>query len=201
MVRREVDETMVNKYKRMVMGIATAVLLCFIYPATASAHSQLESSVPEDGQTVEESLDTITIHFSGGIEAASTMSLIKDNEEEIALEIEVDGSTLTARVEQPLANGEYEAMYTILSEDTHPVEGAFSFTVATEEESTIEEKPDQTEAPPVEEEQEEAVEAPDQQASDANTESAGLGIGWIIALVAIAGILSGVVMRLVKRKS
>ncbi|MDQ0207461.1 copper resistance CopC family protein [Alkalicoccobacillus murimartini] len=186
--------------KRSLLAALLAIVLLWAFmPTVVSAHSQLESSSPEDGQTLEESIDSVVLEFSAGIESASTITILNEAEEEIPVDINVNASSLDAQTEAPLPNGEYRIVYTILSEDSHPVEGEISFVVNAEEpeESASEEADsDQTEVPPVEEEQEEPVEAPD---TDVETESSGFSFIWIVVVVAAIGLIAGVAGRMAKR--
>lgn len=184
---------MASLYKKMSVAILALILFSVGHPLIASAHSQVESSVPSDGETVEESIDTITVEFSAGIEGASTLTLFNQEDEEVPVEVNVEASSLEVRSEQPLENGEYRAVYSIMSEDTHPVEGEFTFTVNAEQAA-------EEETPVVEEEQEEAVEAPDTETADSEEESSGSSLIWIFVVVVVAGLATGIIRGMRKRK-
>ncbi|MCM2677888.1 copper resistance CopC family protein [Alkalicoccobacillus plakortidis] len=187
------------KLKVALVMVMAGLLIGFV-PTNAFAHSQLESSTPEDGQTIQEQTDTIELQFSAGIESASTLTLTNEAGEELPVEVNTNGSSLEAKTEEPLANGVYEVAYNILSEDTHPVEGTFSFTVNAEEaeEPEAEAEPE-TEEPADEENQEEPVEAPDNQV-DTEQESSGFSFIWIAVIIVVIGLVAGAVSRTRNRK-
>jgi len=109
--------------------VAAALLL--LTAAPASAHDTLVSSDPEDGATLENSPEQVTLDYSADVLDVSPVVRIagKDGEVVAELDPEVDGSTVTAALDEPLAAGDYEVRWRVVSSDGHPIEGTQSFTV------------------------------------------------------------------------
>ncbi|MCM2674125.1 copper resistance CopC family protein [Alkalicoccobacillus plakortidis] len=177
-------------------------------PAVTYAHSHLESTVPEDGQTVDEAVETIELSFDGGIEQASDVQVFTEAGDEIEpAAVTITSPEIEVELTEPLENGEYRVTYNIISADTHPVEGEFTFTVdaeevaepaeeATEEEATEE---DTTSEEPAEAESEETDQSQvsDEQQED-NEESSSML--WIIGGIVLVVIVIGAVVATRKKK-
>lgn len=99
----------------------------------ASAHDQLLSSDPADGDELDVMPGAITLTFSGEpLETGAEVVLTGEDGTPVGLEdLAVDGTVLTASLPSTLPGGEYDVAWHIVSGDGHPLEGAFSFTVDT----------------------------------------------------------------------
>ena len=116
-----------------VVAVLAALTALLVAPATVAAHTGFGASTPSDGAQVDEPVELVTISFTG--EASPV------GEEFVALTADgviqepVDVSTLddmlfTLRFDPPLAGGRIGVRWTVQAADSHPIEGAFSFTVA-----------------------------------------------------------------------
>lgn len=112
-------------------ALVAAALLLLLTAAPASAHDTLVSSDPEDGATLETSPEQITLDYSADVLDVSPVVRIAGSDGEVVAELdpEVDGSTVTAALDEPLAAGDYEVRWRVVSSDGHPIEGTQSFTV------------------------------------------------------------------------
>lgn len=184
--------------KKKVVSLALLVsLLVGVSPSVTYAHSHFESSVPEEGQTVEEAVETIELSFDGGIEQASTVQLFTADGEEIDISaVNVNSPNIEAELAAPLANGDYRVAYNVLSADTHPVEGEFTFTVNAEEAVAEEDTEDEANEEEVAE-TEESAEAEEQETNVADeqqeeeTEESSNTIIWIVGAVLVVGVILG----------
>lgn len=104
-----------------------AILFALSLPTAAMAHSHMESSVPEDGATVTEPLEEVTLTFSAGIEEGSTITLTGADGEVGFEEISIDGTDLIGTLAGPLPDGEWTLGWNVISEDGHPIEGEITF--------------------------------------------------------------------------
>lgn len=164
------------------------------------AHTGIESSNPEDGTTITEELNTVTLTFETEIEETSSFELQNASGETVAVDsITVDNNTMTGTFDQPIENGDYEVPWKIIGVDGHPIEGTFSFSVdvpeseVTEEESTSEEATNDSEAEDTEEQMDKEEET---KADTAEEESSnGTVIGIVIAVLVIVLIGSVLMMR------
>ncbi|GAA1328835.1 hypothetical protein GCM10009592_17340 [Brachybacterium rhamnosum] len=112
-------------------ALVAAALLLLLTAAPASAHDSLVSSDPEDGATLETSPEQVTLDYSADVLDVSPVVRITGEGGEVVAELdpEVDGSTVTAALDEPLAAGDYEVRWRVVSSDGHPIEGTQSFTV------------------------------------------------------------------------
>jgi copper transport protein len=111
------------------------VLLLFGGAGPASAHAALRSTDPEDGTVLKSAPAYITLTFteSVGLLDDSFRVLSPKNERVRTGEAEhVPGSSDTARVSLPtsgLGEGTFTVAWRVVSADSHPVSGAFTFSV------------------------------------------------------------------------
>lgn len=104
-----------------------AILFALSLPTAAMAHSHMETSVPEDGATVTEPLEEVTLTFSAGIEEGSTITLTGADGEVGFEEISIDGTDLIGTLAGPLPDGAWTLGWNVISEDGHPIEGEITF--------------------------------------------------------------------------
>ncbi|WP_308796352.1 copper resistance CopC family protein [Agromyces silvae] len=115
------------------LGAAVAVLAALTAGPNAWAHAELISTAPAPGEPVAGAPTEVTLTFSedlltAGAEVLVTDQNAKDPHDLAASDPVVDGSVVTVELE-PLADGDYEVMWRVVSADGHPVLGAFSFFV------------------------------------------------------------------------
>jgi copper transport protein len=105
------------------------------FPSVAFAHASVESTSPEAGSTVSQSPREITITFDQGISVPrGAVRILNEQAERIGTEkprVEAtSGRSNTVSVGVPkLANGAYVVSWRAVSEDGHPIRGAFTFRV------------------------------------------------------------------------
>jgi copper resistance protein C len=108
-------------------------ILMFV-PTLVFAHTGLESSNPAENSEVIEELDRIELTFNSNLQEGSLVTVIDESGQETPVQnIEINDHILNVYFEQPLANGEYKVKWDIISADSHPVSGEYSFTVNVEE--------------------------------------------------------------------
>ncbi|MFD0962374.1 copper resistance protein CopC [Paenibacillus chungangensis] len=106
------------------------MVLMFVVPQAAMAHSKLTEAVPAVNAVIKESPTSIELRFNTKIEKLSTFKLFNEAGEQVeAEEIKVSGDTLKGTVPSSLNNGKYSVNWTIIGADGHAVEGDYSFTV------------------------------------------------------------------------
>jgi len=108
-----------------------ALLVLLLRPLPAAPHAFLDHAEPRVGSTVDVSPPTVTLFFTEPVEPAFSRVDLENG----------DGQKLTTdtvrhpapdRLELPLpalAPGEYTVHWAVVSVDTHPTEGAFTFSV------------------------------------------------------------------------
>ncbi|MFH9009209.1 copper resistance protein CopC [Streptomyces afghaniensis] len=116
------------------MLLGTVLVLLLFSGAPASAHAALRSTDPDDGSVVQRAPRHLTLTFteSVGLLDDSFRVFGPDQRRVHTGEAQhVDGRSDTARVGLPgkLARGTYTVAWRVVSADSHPVSGAFSFSV------------------------------------------------------------------------
>ena len=114
------------------MALLGSLALTTVWPATAAAHTELESSHPSDGDIVGEPVSQISLTFTRSVEPVSDGFIAFDEQgiERIPDTVEsTDGQTWLMRYESPLPNGRIEVYWRVTAADGHILEGTFAFTV------------------------------------------------------------------------
>ena len=117
------------------LGLAAAVLVLLVLGGgTASAHAALTATDPQDGSVLKSAPRSITLTFteSVGLLDDSFRVLDPDNRRVRTGKAEHGpGGSDTARVTLPakLAQGTYVVAWRAVSADSHPVSGAFTFSI------------------------------------------------------------------------
>jgi copper transport protein len=116
---------------------ACAPVLARALPASPSAtffHATLRSSSPAAGSTLDRAPDRIRLVFSEEIEPSlGSIRLIDASGRATRLAVAGDPRDVTALVASApagMANGTYRVEWRIVSEDGHPMDGSFEFTIA-----------------------------------------------------------------------
>jgi copper transport protein len=115
--------------------IATlALLAALVLPSAASAHAVLEDSQPSRGDQVRHAPERVVLRFDEPVEAAFGAVRVYDAQGK-----RVDsgptrhpaahGDSVAVDLRRGLRDGVYTATYRVISADSHPVTGGFTFTV------------------------------------------------------------------------
>ncbi len=114
-----------------VLVVMTAVMVGAA--SSASAHALLDSTSPAEGSTVEAPPKAITLTFSEGVEVSLGAIRLFDasgREVELPKATHPEGRAEQVRVEVPrLGRGTYVVDWRVISADSHPINGAFTFDV------------------------------------------------------------------------
>ncbi|WP_202077364.1 copper resistance CopC family protein [Caldalkalibacillus salinus] len=111
-------------------ALFTVILAGSILPQQATAHTYLDTSNPQEGEVVEEPLETIELFFETRIENVSTFYLVDEQGNNIEPEnIDVGDDTMTGTFSEPLSSGAYTLEWDIIGLDGHRVTGSFPFEV------------------------------------------------------------------------
>ncbi|WP_020134000.1 copper resistance CopC/CopD family protein [Streptomyces sp. 351MFTsu5.1] len=124
------------------MLLGTALVLLLLGGGTASAHAALRATDPEDGTVLKSAPRSITLTFteSVGLLDDSFRVLTPEGKRLATGEAEHGaGGSDTASVTLPpkLAQGTYTVAWRVVSADSHPVSGAFTFSVGKPSPATV----------------------------------------------------------------
>lgn len=113
------------------MSLFLPIGLIFSLAAPASAHSVLVSSDPEDGATVDDIENGITLTFNEPIREPAFVNVAADGGEPVSVDAEIDGSDVVAPLSGVVTEAaEVSVNYRVVSADGHPIEGTITFTYA-----------------------------------------------------------------------
>lgn len=123
---------------RAVLALGASMAAVALMPAPAWAHDQLISSSPVADEELEESPDEIRLEFSGsgltaGDGVTNELRVLDDSGADHSGATSVDGSTMSAPVDEPLDDGEYEVEYRVVYADGHAEESSIAFSLAADE--------------------------------------------------------------------
>ena len=173
----------------------TFVAVFLLFVPNASAHTYLDTTIPEDGATVTTALQSIELTYHGKIEEGSTFKVFASDGTEMKTEaMTLKDGVLTGTLVEPLPNDTYNVEWESISQDGHPLTGSFSFTVNA---------PVETEQPTQNEEAQEDIETSSEEAppADTNEESEDTNSSTPLIIVGILLVLIILVslMTLAKR--
>lgn len=112
--------------------VAVAALL--VAPAFAAAHAVVERTAPGQGSTVREQPDSVAFYFDEPVEASfGAVRVFSPDGDEVQtgaiFRPHVGDDALAVHLESGLAEGTYTATFHVVSADSHPVAGGFSFSI------------------------------------------------------------------------
>jgi LPXTG-motif cell wall-anchored protein len=116
---------------------AAAVFLAALLPSQAAfAHAELETSNPEANSVIGSAPGVVSLTFGEKLmvmtgEVAANQVQVTDagNARVDNGDYQVTGEVLTVSLKPDLADDTYKVTYRVVSEDGHPIEGVYEFTV------------------------------------------------------------------------
>ncbi len=124
------------------LGALVAVLLGTATPA--SAHAALLRTDPADGSVVQTAPQRVVLTFSEGVLlSADSLRVLDPQGVNVAVGTPAhadgkdSGSTATVGLRTGLGNGTYTVAWKAVSQDSHPVAGAFTFSVGAPSKTTV----------------------------------------------------------------
>ncbi|WP_326796976.1 copper resistance protein CopC/CopD [Streptomyces sp. NBC_01808] len=123
---------------------AVAAVLCVLVPGAtpAAAHAALTGTDPAEGSVVQEAPQAVTLDFSEGVQLADDAIRVLDpdgNDVTKGGAAHVDGNakTATAALRPGLPDGTFTVVWKTVSADSHPISGAFTFSVGKPSKTTV----------------------------------------------------------------
>jgi copper transport protein len=115
-------------------AVICALVALLVAPAVASAHAVVERTSPGQGSTVREEPDSVAVFFDEPVEASfgAVRVFSADGEEVQSGEpFRPNGQSegIAVHLRPGLADGSYTATYRVVSADSHPVSGGFTFAI------------------------------------------------------------------------
>lgn len=123
------------KQKLTIPTLIGIFFILTIFPSTAYAHSEFASSNPTNGSVLKASPKTIELKFSDKITLSADALQLVDSKSKIikTKKPKLSSPNVSFSVDIPkLKDGNYIALYSVVSGDTHVIKGAISFSVGDE---------------------------------------------------------------------
>lgn len=121
--------------RRLLIGFGLCALLLFGTPGMASAHAQLESTIPSQGAVLLQSPKQVVLHFDEPVEIDfGSLRVIGPSGARVDSggTHHPDGDSHAVAIGlSSLHSGIYVVAWRVISADSHPVHGAFVFSVGT----------------------------------------------------------------------
>lgn len=116
---------------RRVWALLAVVLFATAVASPAAAHTDLVSSSPANGATLDAAPDRITLKFAEAVLPSGAQIVAKSADgTKVALgPAEVSGAKVTAAWPSAAAEGAYKVSWRVAGGDGHPLDGTFGFTV------------------------------------------------------------------------
>jgi copper transport protein len=120
--------------RRILAGLAAALVLAAVAAPAASAHAQLEGSAPARGASLAAGPERVVLRFDEPVEVAFGSLRVFDARGEQVEEGEPfhpggNGRAVAVRLRGGLADGGYTVTFRVVSADSHPISGGFVFAV------------------------------------------------------------------------
>ncbi len=178
--------TWITFVRRASVSAVLAVLAVLLLAAPGSAHAELVSTSPANGQRLAAAPSSITLTFSETVNLLDDgISLLDPNGATVRTpDPTVDGHNVTWRMPAHLGNGAYVVTWRVVSADGHPVDGAFSFGIG----ATARVLPD-------------AVADPESKANTAPPGVVGIRLVGYLAFAVVAGVVAFLVWCAPRRAS
>lgn len=123
----------ITRLTRRLLVAAAALVLAVAFGVSAEpafAHDQLVEATPGDGDTVDVAPEAVKMVFSGAPQKLGNEIQVEHDGENVAVgDPETQFHTITQSLKSDLTPGDYTVDWRVVSEDGHPVDGTFTFTV------------------------------------------------------------------------
>jgi copper transport protein len=121
--------TSITLLRRAGVALVAAVVLVLMLAAPGSAHAELESTDPSNGQRLDAAPTQITMTFSESVNLVDGgIHLLKGGGTTVTTPSPtVSGRTISWRMPRSLTDGAYVVSWRVVSADGHPIDGAFAF--------------------------------------------------------------------------
>ncbi|KUM75498.1 copper resistance CopC/CopD family protein [Streptomyces griseorubiginosus] len=125
-------QTIAPRVRTLVLLLLATAGLLLTTAGPASAHAALTGSDPQQGVVVDKAPDQVSLTFSEQVALSNDSLRVLDPKGKAVQRgkpFEVGGTTYGVKVHSGLPDGTYTVTYQVVSADSHPVSGAFTFSV------------------------------------------------------------------------
>lgn len=180
----------------VLLALLTALFMLVSTVQPAAAHDEMISSDPESGAALEASPEALTLTFSGNVMDIGREVRVTDStgESQVAQESTVDRQKLIQPLDNPGSTEDetYTVVWRVVSEDGHPIEGTFDYTVGAGAGEVADQGPTQEQsATPTGDDRDDSASEAAEPAAESGTP------GWPIPVIGGVGALALLIVVLV----
>ncbi|MCX5235647.1 copper resistance protein CopC [Streptomyces prunicolor] len=132
--------TITPRVRNLVLLFLAVTGMLFAGAGTASAHAALTGSDPSSGVVVDKAPTQISLTFSEKVATNNDSLRVLDpkgKRVDVGKPSNVSGTTYAIQVRSGLPDGTYTVAWQVVSADSHPVAGAFTFSVGAPSKTTV----------------------------------------------------------------
>jgi len=125
-------QTIAPRVRTLVLLLLAAAGLLLVTAAPASAHAALTGSDPQQGVVVDKAPTQVSLTFSERVSTSADSLRVLDPKGKPVQNgkpSNVSGTTYAVQLHSGLPDGTYTVTYQVVSADSHPVSGAYTFSV------------------------------------------------------------------------
>ncbi|MFF4270619.1 copper resistance CopC/CopD family protein [Streptomyces sp. NPDC001536] len=133
-------QTIAPRVRNLVLLFLAATGLLLAGAGPASAHAALTGSDPQQGVVVDKAPTQVSLTFSEKVAMSDDSLRVLDpkgKRVDTGKPSEVSGTTYAVQLHSGLPDGTYTVTYQVVSEDSHPVAGAYTFSVGAPSKTTV----------------------------------------------------------------
>ncbi|NUT32848.1 MAG: copper resistance protein CopC, partial [Hamadaea sp.] len=133
-------QTIAPRVRVLVLLLLAATGLLLAGAGPASAHAALTGSDPQQGTVVAKAPDQVSLTFSEKVAMSDGSLRVLDPKGKRVDEgkpANVSGTTYAVSLHSGLPDGTYTVTYQVVSEDSHPVAGAYTFSIGAPSQTSV----------------------------------------------------------------
>ncbi|MFT4186949.1 MAG: copper resistance protein CopC [Aeromicrobium sp.] len=131
--------SMVTRWARVIASAGLLLALGWLLAASpASAHASLVSTDPADGAVLPDSPESITLTFTEPVRLTDGIELLTADGAPVEATVEGSDAVVTITPSEPLSGGTHIVGWRVISADSHPIAGGFSFSVGAPSATSVE---------------------------------------------------------------
>ncbi|MFF4861672.1 copper resistance CopC/CopD family protein [Streptomyces sp. NPDC002405] len=126
------SQTIAPRFRALMLLLMAVVGVLLAGAAPASAHAALTGSDPQQGAVVDKAPAQVSLTFSEQVAMSDDSLRVLDpkgNRVDAGKPANVSGTTYAVRLRSGLPDGTYTVAYQVVSADSHPVGGAYTFSI------------------------------------------------------------------------
>ncbi|NUP18728.1 MAG: hypothetical protein HOZ81_22110 [Streptomyces sp.] len=128
------------RIRHLVLLVLAATGLLLAGAGPVSAHAALTGSDPQQGTVVDKAPTQVTLTFSEKVALSDDSVRVLDPKGkriDRGGPVNVNGTTYAVKLHSGLPDGTYTVTYQVVSEDSHPVAGAYTFSIGAPSQTTV----------------------------------------------------------------